>query len=425
MKKLLSILVILAAASLSAAPKPKYVFLFIGDGMSTPQRMVAEEFSRAIGLGSLAMNALPYQATTRTCSADSLVTDSAAAATAIACGEKTNNHFSGVDPNGKNIYSCAVSAKRAGKKVGILTTVTLTHATPAGFYAHRRDRGNINGIADDLAESGFDLFAGGGLATGNDKWENAASKGYKLVTTKDEFLALKPGSGKILTRFRNDALPDAIDSDGSTPSLAELVRQSIRLLYNEKGFFLMAEGGRIDWAGHANDAATNLREVLAFDEAIKVALSFQRKHPNETLIIVTGDHETGGLSMGFSGTGYAIYPKRLGDQKLSVAEFQNRLRALREKKGGNLSWEDAKAETIAAFGFTGNLNDLENAYKGGVARLAEACRVRISHESGLGWSTIHHTAMPVLTTSIGVGADQFVGFIENTDIAKKLKAIYE
>lgn len=425
MKKLFLLAFTFAALSLFAAPKPKYVFLFIGDGMSTPQRMVAEEFSRAIGNGPLAMNALPYQATTRTCSADSLVTDSAAAATAIACGEKTNNHFSGVDPNGKPVYSCAVSARKAGKKVGILTTVTLTHATPAGFYAHRRDRGNVNGIAEDLADSGFDLFAGGGLATGDDKWNYAASKGYKIVTTKDEFLNLKPGSGKILTRFRNDALPDSIDSDGSTPSLAEMVRQSIRLLYNDKGFFMMAEGGRIDWAGHANDAATNLREVLAFDEAIKVALSFQRKHPNETLIVVTGDHETGGLSMGFSGTGYAIYPQRLADQKMSVSAFQDRLRALRAEKGGSLSWDDAKAETVAAFGFKGNLGDLENAYRGGVQKLAEACRVRISHESGLGWSTIHHTAMPVLTTAQGVGAENFTGFIENTDLAKRLKAIYE
>lgn len=424
MKKTLLLLSLFAILPLFGA-SPKYVFLFIGDGMSTPQRMVAEEFSRAIGNGPLAMNALPYQATTRTCSADSLVTDSAAAATAIACGIKTNNHFSGVDPNGKPVYSCAVSAKKAGKKVGILTTVTLTHATPAGFYAHRRDRGNMNGIAEDLAASGFDLFAGGGLATGDDKWNNAVAKGYKLVTSKDEFLALKPGCGKILTRFRNDALPDEIDSDGSTPSLAEMVRQAIKLLYNDKGFFVMAEGGRIDWAGHANDAATNLREVLAFDEAIKVALSFQRKHPNETLIIVTGDHETGGLSMGFSGTGYAIYPKRLGEQKMSVAAFQERLRKLRADKGGTLDWETAKAETIAAFGFSGNLNDLENAYKGGIGKLAEACRVRISHESGLGWSTIHHTAMPVLTTSQGVGAEKFTGFIENTDIAKLLKAFYE
>lgn len=425
MKNLILIVSLLASATLFAAPHPKFVFLFIGDGMSTPQRMIAEEFSRAIGNGSLAMNNLPAQATTRTCSADSLVTDSAAAATAIACGEKTNNHFSGVDPNGKPVYSCAVSAQKAGKKVGILTTVTLTHATPAGFYAHRRDRGNVNGIAEDLANSGFDLFAGGGLATGDDKWNYAASKGYKLVTTKDEFLNLKPGSGKILTRFRNDALPDSIDSDGSTPSLAEMVRQAIKLLYNDKGFFMMAEGGRIDWAGHANDAATNLRETLAFDEAIKVALSFQRKHPEETLIIVTGDHETGGLSMGFSGTGYAIYPKRLADQKMSVAEFQNRLRNLRAQKGGDLSWDEAKRETIAAFGFSGNMNDLENAYKGGVGKLAEACRVRISHESGLGWSTIHHTAMPVLTTAQGVGAESFTGFIENTDLAKRIKAFYE
>ena len=142
---------------------PKYVFLFIGDGMSVPQRMTAGEFSRKSGAGSLAMNSLPFSAMTRTCSADSLVTDSAAAATAIACGAKTKNHYSGVDPDGKPVYSSAVAAKKAGVKVGIVTTVTITHATPAGFYAHRNNRGDAYGISIDLADSGFDFFAGGGL----------------------------------------------------------------------------------------------------------------------------------------------------------------------------------------------------------------------------------------------------------------------
>ena len=120
-------------ACVSSAQSPKYVFLFIGDGMSVPQRMIADEFSRKAGNGPLAMNAMPFTATTRTCSADSLVTDSAAAATAIACGVKTKNHYSGVDPHGNPVYSSALAAKKAGRKVGIVSTVTITHATPAGF----------------------------------------------------------------------------------------------------------------------------------------------------------------------------------------------------------------------------------------------------------------------------------------------------
>lgn len=462
-----SLSVVFAAVVFGATPK--YVFLFIGDGMSTPQRMVAEEFSRAIGEGTLAMNALPFQATTRTCSADSLVTDSAAAATAIACGEKTNNHYSGVDPKGKPVYSCAVAAQEAGKKVGIVSTVTITHATPAGFYAHRKSRGDLYGIALDLANSGFDYFAGGGLDSRFDDkthseycgnaYDYAAQKGYRIVKTRDEFLALQPSDGKILTRFRDGALDNAIDiTEVKDPSLDELVAKAIEMLDNEKGFFLMAEGGRVDWAGHANDAATNLREVLALDKAVKVALAFQEKHPEETLVVVTGDHETGGLSMGFAGTGYAIFPERLSEQTMSVGTFESRVKKLFEKNP-NLSFDEIKPLVSEAFGFKFKGPDVKNndpmrlhsaeekelrtAFEHDVAfhksKVEEntkydgekrylfggACRIVMSHKCGLGWSSGAHTAMPVLTTAKGCCAEQFVGFIENTDIAKKIKAFYK
>lgn len=453
------------AVGVVSAASPKYVFLFIGDGMSTPQRMIADEFSRATGKGPLAMNALPFQATTRTCSADSLVTDSAAAATAIACGKKTNNHYSGVDPNGRPLESCAVVAKKAGRKVGIVSTVTITHATPAGFYAHRKNRGDLYGIALDLANSDFDFFAGGGLDSKfNDKrhreyvgdaYEYAEKKGYRIVKTKDEFMSLKPSDGKILTRFRDGALDNAIDiRDAKDPTLAEIVTKAIQMLDNKKGFFLMAEGGRVDWAGHANDAATNLREVLALDDAVKVALAFQKKHPNETLVIVTGDHETGGLSMGFSDTGYAIYPKQLANQTMSVGVFDEKVAALfKEKK--HLSFSDVKPLVVDAFGFRfpdssagaiklskSDVKELMEAFDHDVAfhqsKVQEnskydgekrylfggACRLVMSHKCGLGWSSGAHTAMPVLTTAKGVGAELFSGFIENCGIATRIKSFY-
>ena len=465
MKKLLFAVSVLAAAAGFAA-SPKYVFLFIGDGMSTPQRMVAEEFSRKSGQGSLAMNAMPFQATTRTCSANSLVTDSAAAATAIACGAKTYNGASGVDKDRKPVFSCALAAKEAGKKVGILSTVTITHATPAGFYAHRESRGDTYGIALDLVNSGFDLFAGGGLdgkfddkkakeyATCGNAYDYAAKRGYRIVTTKADYLALKPGE-KVLTRFTDGALLTAIDiTDDTYPTLAELVGKAIELLDNEKGFFMMAEGGRIDWAGHANDAATNLRDVLALDAAVKVALAFQEKHPDETLVVVTGDHETGGMSMGFSGTGYALFMDRLANQTMSVDKFDSEFKALL-KANPAMTFDDAKPLFKKAFGFKfeGNakedamvvrpdeLNELQKAFDHDVAYyrakvvenkkydgekrylLGGACRIVMSHKCGIGWSSGAHTAMPVLTTAKGCGAELFCGFIENTDISKKMKEL--
>ena len=468
MKKILFL--VLAAIAVSAfAGKPKYVFLFIGDGMSVPQRMTAEEFSRKSGAGSLAMNSMPFSAMTRTCSADSLVTDSAAAATAIACGTKTKNHYSGVDPEGEPVYSSAAAAKKAGVKVGIVTTVTITHATPAGFYAHRKNRGDAYGISLDLADSGFDFFAGGGLdvteknstnhtqyAEHGEAYEYVRSKGYKIVETKDQFLALKPGDGKVFTKFTNGALESMIDADGSQPTLAEMVAKATEMLDGESGFFIMAEGGRIDWAGHGNDAATNLRDVLALDEAIKVALKFQDKHPDDTLVVVTGDHETGGMSMGFAGTGYALYMDRLVNQTMSVGKFEGNVGAA-FKANPNLSFDDVKPIIAEAFGFKfegdakkdgmvlteAELKGIvaafdhdvefhkskieENSKYDGEKRylLGGECRVVMSHKCGIGWSSGAHTAMPVLTTAKGRFAEQFSGFIENTDISRIMKAFYE
>ena len=456
----------------SFARAPKNVILFIGDGMSVPQRMVAEEFSRKTGQGSLAMNALPYSAMTRSCSADSLVTDSAAAATAIACGEKTKNHYSGVDPNGKPVYSCAVAAQKAGKKVGICSNVTITHATPAGFYAHRKNRGDAYGISLDLVNSGFDFFAGGGLdvtaknstnhleyAACGDAYEYAWKNGYKKIATRAEFLALKPGCGKILTRFTNGPLETAIDvtPELDQPTVAEITAKAIEVLDNAKGFFLMVEGGRIDWAGHGNDAATNLRDVLALDAAVKVALDFQAKNP-DTLVLVTGDHETGGMSMGFAGTGYALYMDRLANQTMSVGRFEG-LVSEQFKANPKLTFDDMKPLLLEAFGFkfrgpdvdekdpmrlhTAEVEELKKAFAHDVEfhkhKIGEnsaydgekrylfggACRLVLSHKCGIGWSSGAHTAMPVLTTAKGPCAEQFTGFIENTDISKKIKAFYK
>ena len=458
------------AFSLFGADAPKNVILFIGDGMSVPQRMVADEFSRKAGLGPLAMNSLPFSAVTRTCSANSLVTDSAAAATAIACGEKTRNGSIGVDKDGNRLVSCAEAARDSGRKVGIASTVTITHATPAGFYGHRPNRGMTYEIAIDLADSGFDFFAGGGLDnrykdSNSPIWEGhgnaynyAESNGYTVVRTKADFLALKPGCGKILTRFRDDALATSIDAGPrlNEPTVAEITEKAIELLECPQGFFLMVEGGRIDWAGHANDAATNLRDVLALDDAVKVALKWQESHP-DTLVIVTGDHETGGMSMGFAGTGYALYMERLANQTMSVGTFEHKFRRMHEKAheaGSAVSYDEVKALMTEAFGFTFNPEERDNpmylhtaereeverafkhdiefmdagkkeitAYDGEKRMLlGGVCRNLMSHKCGIGWSSGAHTAMPVLTTSKGPGAEKFTGYIENTDISRTIKS---
>ena len=447
MKKCFLMLLVVFAALVLCAEPPKYVFLFIGDGMSMPQRMIADEFSRAKGEGQLVMNTLPVQAMTRTRSANRIVTDSAAAATAIACGTKTANGKIGVDAQNRRLESVAEVAKKNGKKVGIVTSVTINHATPAGFYAHRSSRGQGYEIGLDLIDSNFDYFAGGGLGKYADRkkspsyrgnlYELAAKQGYKVVSTREEFDKLRPGCGKVFARGCDKELPYELDADGSIPTLAEFTKKGIELLDNPNGFFMMVEGGSIDWCGHSNEAAGNLNEVLGLDRAVRVAMEFAKKHPGETLIIVTGDHETGGMTMGFAGTGYNLYVDRLANQTCTTGEFARRIRAAREKNP-KLNFEDVKPMLEQAYGFKfsgkgpmvltpAERKRLEAAANSKdrirAAALAKEARIIMSNKAGIGWTSGAHTALPVLTTSYGNGSERFSGFLENTDISNRLKEL--
>lgn len=437
--------------------------------MSMPQRMVSDEFSRISGSGPLAINNLSYQCTTRTSSANRLITDSAAAATAIACGEKANNGALGLTPDGRRCTSVAELARDKGMKVGIVTTVGIVHATPAGFYAHRSSRGQYYGIALDLVDSRFDYFAGSDIYKAENDTKSryyrgnifdlAQQAGYTLVRDKAAFEALKPGCGKVWGIFSKGALPFSIDKNTTYPTLAELTAKGIELLAGEKGFFMMVEGGKIDYAAHGNDAATLVHETLALDAAVKVALDFAKRHPQETLIVVTGDHETGGLSMGFAGTGYKFLVKLLARQKCSAEAFSNRISA-RIRENPELAFEDVKQDVTEAFGLyfdaasakndpegesllltAAEIEELEKAFAHDVSfakakkeetrahdvarrrRFAATARRLLSNHAGIGWSSGAHTALPTLTTAYGCGAETFTGFIENSEISHKIKAL--
>lgn len=440
-------LALVFAAMAAVAREHKDIILFIGDGMALSQRVAAEEFSRKFGLGPLAMNTMPVHSATRTASLSSLVTDSAASGTAIACGEKTLNGAVGVDKDGKRLESCAEAAKKAGMRVGIMTTVTINHATPACFYAHRKHRSELYGIGLDLLESGFDLFMGGGLAGASDKtgapgyigniYEVAASKGWLVLEGAEGFEEMKDKEGLAPVWWRNgeQAMPYAIDAGNASPRLPEMVEFAIERLHNmdtdSPGFFLMVEGGRIDWAGHANEAAENVRDVLELDAAVKVALDFQMDHP-ETLVIVTGDHETGGMSLGSSATGYAFYPERLAAQTCSCDTFKARYHAM---KDAGCKFDDVKKLLAECYGFKfegdidkdpmvltdKEVDSLKRHFKEG--GLSDKARRIMQERAGVGWTSGSHTGVPVLTTSSGPGSERLSGFIENSDIATVIKDI--
>ena len=458
-----SIFLVLAcfiAANIMAQPagsiQPvKYVFLFIGDGMSLPQRIMAKDFSKKLNNTELFINNMTYQAVTSTNSANAFITDSAASGTAIACGEKTLNGVIGMDKSRtRKLESIAKVAKKSGRKVGIVTSITINHATPAAFYANNPSRSNYYNIALDLVNSDFDYFGGGGAAAHNnekapgyagDVYGLAEKNGFKVAFGRKEISALPLGKGKIWAVGASGPLPYAIDRTADDMRLEEFVQQAIKHLDNEKGFFLIVEGGKIDLVCHANDAGTTLREVLDFDQAVKAAHAFALKHPNETLIVVTGDHETGGLSMGFANTGFKSQIENLSLQKCSIDSLAEQIKALGNSKK-NVTLDDLAPimEKNFSMYMPGRplpqgkhlvLNNTEVAKikkafdrqfpQGKKMDKSRVLAIEIlrsfNEKCSVAWSTGGHTAMPVLTTAYGKNASLFSNFIDNTDISKILK----
>jgi alkaline phosphatase len=459
---------VFAKHQLYSGKPAKYVFLFIGDGMGIPQRTAAEKFTGK----RLLMDTFPAQGITTTYAADRFITGSAAAATALACGQKTNIGMIGMAPDQRHVKSIAEMAKDKGMTVGIISSVSIDHATPAGFYAHVKKRSQYYDVAVSLAESGFDFFGGGGIKDPTNKRKNsrafkgnaldmAKGKGYKVVTNRTEFMKLRPGSGKVLAWNANlpdgKALPYHIDSTHEDITIQEFTPKAIELLDNPDGFFLMVEGGKIDWACHANDATSAIKDTLAFDEAIRKAVAFAEKHPHETLIAVTGDHECGGLTLGWSGTHYQSYFDILGSQNISFQKFSDKvLKNYKAGCKGKCTFADVQPMITRYFGlkFEGCPKDdhlvLEdhqivmlresyfrsmlgekvkskdpatNLLYGGYEPLTVTITHLLNNKAGLGWTSYKHTGVPVSTSAMGVGAEIFNGYYDNTDVAKKLMSV--
>jgi len=452
-----------AMATASAQAKPvKYVFMMIGDGMAMPQRNAAALYLANLdgdglhpGVKPLVMDSLPVQGMATTYSANAVITDSAAAATALATGHKTNSGVINMDPAAKVSYApLSKLAHDKGYRVGIVSSVSIDHATPAGYYAHVAKRSQYYDIATQLLDSGFEYFAGGAVKepTGKKKdkpnfYDLAKTKGYTVIQTRAAFADLKPGKKKVFAenpvRADGNALPYAVDAGKDSISLAEFTQKGIDLLKGHK-FFMMVEGGKIDWACHANDPAASIGDTVAFDKAVRVVYDFYKKHPDETLIIVTGDHETGGLSIGFAGTKYGNAIKTLEGQKASYVAFDEKYAALRKDKP-TVTFDDVLPLIQEAYGivpadlapyelemlkaaFTESLlpKEQRNAKDpqkyllyGSYDPLSVTLNHLVSHKAGLAWTTYSHTGVPVPVSAVGKDSAAFAGFYDNTDIAKK------
>jgi len=314
---ILSMLIVLAVAAVmpaQAAESPKNVILLIGDGMGPAQVSLAR-----LSLQSpLAMDSMQYAGFVKTQSANSTITDSAAAGTALATGFKTNNGMISTLPDGKQVQTILEAAQKMGKAVGLVSTVTITDATPAAFASHAATRKSMADIAPQFLEKKVDVILGGGKGyfipksqpdskreDERDLTSEAKSADYVYVDTRDGLLSAK--GAKLLGLFANSSM----STEPPQPTIAEMAEKAISILSTDKdGFFVMIEGGQIDYACHANDAAEAVKQILDFDAAVGKALDFARTHP-DTLVIMTADHETGGMTI--------IYPTKGSAARFKVA----------------------------------------------------------------------------------------------------------
>ena len=277
---------------------PTNVIFCIGDGMGFEKVKAAGMYAHGEA-GTLSFEAFPHRAEVTTHSADSPMTDSAAAATAMATGSKVNNGVisTALPGDGSELYTLLEHFKDQGKSTGLVSTTFITHATPAAFGAHEPKRGNLAEIAEDyLNQTRPNVLLGGG---GNGMAEAAAeAAGYTVVTNRDELLALDAENiTRVSGQFGDTNLPYEFDGLGDLPHLSEMTATALKILTkNPTGFFLMIEGGRIDHAGHSNDIERNVCETIEFSKTVQVATDWAKGRA-DTLIIVTADHETGGLKV--------------------------------------------------------------------------------------------------------------------------------
>lgn len=481
-----------AIASLNAETKitvpatgkgtPKYVFLFIGDGMSYPQIQSAAYYTGKDAAGivdvvkksenpsdspemkALSFYQFPVAGSASTYDATSFAPDSASTATSIFTGYKTHSSSINVDITKKIKYRTIAEQLRNQKKykIGVISTVNLNHATPAATYAHQASRKSNYPIGQELVSSNFEYFAGGALMDPQDKnkdktsiYDLAKNAGYKVCFDQKSAAALKNGDKALViaeTLADSDSMSYDNDRKEGEWALRDYVRKGIEVLDNKTGFFMMVEGGKVDWACHANDARSSIADTLALSEAVEEAISFYNKHPKETLILVTADHETGGLTIGYAGTDYNLFFRTLDNQKISYAKFDSDYVSAYKKNG--TSFEAVMKDVEKLFGLKMPGADGSNKNGGLVLTDYELSRIKTAYEktikndnnrsqmeydiygtyepltitithilnakSGLGWTSNSHTGLPVPVFALGAGQEEFKGFYDNTEIYKKL-----
>jgi alkaline phosphatase len=454
--RIATIVCCLAISVAAVAKTPKYIFYFIGDGMGMSHVMTTEAYNRLV-LGNhqhILMMQFPVATMATSYSFNSPITDSAAAGTALATGHKTNNDMIAMSPDTVAVSSIAQELKSLGYGIVIATSVPLDDATPAVFYANQPSRRMFYEIDKQLPLSGYDMFVGGSLRGTKSKngptdaIERIQKAGYTIAYGADQYEKIK-GKNKLVL-LNNDSTSEqfgyTIDSIRQNLHLPYITKACIEheMKFSPNKFFMMIEGGNIDWAAHANDAAAVVKEVLNFNEAIREAYNFYLKHPDETLILITADHCTGGLQMGNDYHQMYANLKNFDYERISLQAF-GRLCEKWIKNGTMKDWEKMKIylqDNLGLYGpvkvsdaqdkeiqeefrkafVLGNNVDKKTLYATYSNFVAKVYNV-FDDCNGIGWTTHSHAGDFTPVFAIGAGSEIFQGVNNNTDLPNKIRKL--
>lgn len=438
----------------AAAQTPKNIIIMFADGAALTQLEFGRYSSEHLRKQSFVVTDIVFKqgvlGLLTTHSANSMVTDSAASATAMATGVKTNNFMIGVTPDGKPAKNVVETARAAGKRIGLVTTTTVFDASPAGFSIHAGNRGESQFIVDEYLALEPDVLLGGGAAyflpagtpggkrkDGKDMIAAFTAKGYQVVRNTAE---LKAATGsRVLGLFAEDNMGFELDRNPvTTPSTADMTEAALRTLSQSSpsGFFLFVENQNPDNAGHDNDIASLMHAMWAFDDAVKVALEFQRRNP-DTLVIVTADHETGGLSITYALRDLILLSRQnrfyAGQAHLeSISRITMSLNAVATRLGRKPSPEvldQLLSQHFPGFRLDDDLREAilkQRPVELNFSRLTPNALGRmVSRQSGFYWGTAGHTTEPVAVGAIGPGAELFRGYQDNTDFGRYLHRLIQ
>lgn len=400
---------------------PKNIIMIVGDGMGPAYTSAYRYFSDNPETAEIEQTVfdrmLVGSASTYPAPRSGYVTDSAAAATALATGHKTYNGAIGVDATKKPTQSVLEYAKSIGKSTALIVTSQINHATPASYASHVESRKMLNNIADQYFDNKInsqftvDIMLGGGwkyfIRQDRDLTKEFVAAGYQYVDNYNQLS--KVTNDRVLGLFANVGLPWALD-DQQPQRLKTMTTAAIdRLDNNEKGFFALIEASQVDWAGHSNDIAAAMAEMADLSATVTWLESYVEHHP-ETLVVMTADHSTGGLTIGANGT-YRWLPKfiknlQASPQAIASSQLKNGFDGA--LIGKQLGFKPKKDE----------LKALALAHEQGEEQLFIAIKHLIDLRTNTGWTTSGHTGIDVPVFAFGAAKEQFKGQIDNTDIAK-------